>query len=78
MGCMELSSSSCAEIGVPIDLRWVSQGISGVAQRKPSQLSCMMGMGIDMKPMQGNWSSFQVFLGYSEQFHIPTVTSVSF
>ena len=33
MGCMELSSSSCAEIGVPIDLRRVSQGISGVAQR---------------------------------------------
>ena len=35
MGCMELSSSSCAEIGVPIVLRRVSQGISGVAQRKP-------------------------------------------
>ena len=31
MGCMELSSSSCAEIGVPIDLRWLYQGISGVA-----------------------------------------------
>ena len=43
MGCMELSLSSCAEIGVPIDLRRVSQGISGVAQRKPSQLTCMMG-----------------------------------
>ena len=34
MGCMELSSSSCAEIAVPIDLKLVSQGISGVAQRK--------------------------------------------
>ena len=45
MGCMELSSRSCAEIGVPIDLRRVSQGISGVAQRKASQLSCMMGNG---------------------------------
>ena len=31
MGCMELSSSSCAEIGVPIDLRCVSQGISVVS-----------------------------------------------
>ena len=30
-GCMELSSSCCAEIGVPLYLRWVSQGISGVA-----------------------------------------------
>ena len=45
MACMELSSSSCAEVGIPIDLRQVSQGISGVAQRKPSQLSCMMGKG---------------------------------
>ena len=45
MGYKELSSSSCGEIGVPIDLRQVSQGISGVAQRKPSQLSCMMGNG---------------------------------
>ena len=31
MVCMELSSSSCAEIGVPIDLPCVSQGISVVA-----------------------------------------------
>ena len=45
MGCMELSSNSCAEIGVPIGLRMVSQGISGVAQRKPSKLSSMKGKG---------------------------------
>ena len=43
MGWMELSSSSCAETAVPIDLRRVSQGISGVAQRKSSHFSCMMG-----------------------------------
>ena len=69
----------CAEIGVAIDSGWVSQGLSGVAQRKPSQLSSMMGKsGIALKPMQGNWSSFQVDLGYTELFHIPAVTSVSF
>ena len=45
MGCMKLSSSSCAEIRVPIDFRQVSQGMSGVAQKKPSLLSCMMGNG---------------------------------
>ena len=79
MGCMELSSSSCAAIGVPMDLRRVSQGISGVAQRKPSQLSCMMvNGGIALKPMQGNWSSLQIVLGYTELFDIPAVTSVSF
>ena len=31
LGCTELSSSCYAEIGVPLDLRHVSQGISGVA-----------------------------------------------
>ena len=33
---------------------------------------------ITLKPMQGNWSSFQVDLGYIELFDIPVVTSVSF
>ena len=31
MASMELSSSSCAEFGVPLDMRRVSQGITGVA-----------------------------------------------
>ena len=31
MGQTELSSSCCAEIGVPLDLRRVCHGISGVA-----------------------------------------------
>ena len=44
MGCMDLSSSFCAEVGVPIDLRRVSQGNSGVSQRNSTQLSCMMGI----------------------------------
>ena len=30
MGCPDLSSSCFTEIDVPIDLRWVSQGISGL------------------------------------------------
>ena len=34
--------------------------------------------GIALKPMHGNRSSFQVDLGYTEIFHIPAVTSVSF
>ena len=34
--------------------------------------------GIALEPMQGNWSSFQVDLGYTELFDIPAVTSVSF
>ena len=34
--------------------------------------------GIALKPMQGNWLSFQVYLGYTELFHISVVTSVTF
>ena len=33
---------------------------------------------IALKPVQGNWSSFKVDLGYTELFHIPAVTSVFF
>ena len=35
-------------------------------------------LGIALKPMQGNWSSFLVDLGNPDLFHIPVVTSVSF
>ena len=31
IGCMELSSCYCIEIDVPLDLRRVSQGVSGVS-----------------------------------------------
>ena len=34
--------------------------------------------GITLKPMQVNWSSFQVDLGYKELFRISSVTSGSF
>ena len=78
MGCMEISSSSCAEIGLPIGLRWVSQGISGVSQRKPPVVLYDGEGGIALNPMQANWSSFQVDLVYTELLHIPAVTSVSF
>ena len=31
MGCTELSSSCCTAVDVPLDLRWVAQGISRVS-----------------------------------------------
>ena len=34
--------------------------------------------GIALKPKQGDWSSFQVDLVYTELFDIPAVKSVSF
>ena len=34
--------------------------------------------GIALKPIQGNWLSFQVDLGYTELFDFIAVTSVSF
>ena len=78
MGCMELSSTSCAEIGVSINLRRVSQGISGVPMEAKPIVLYDGEWGIALKPIQGNWSSFQFDLGYTELCHIPAVTSVSF
>ena len=34
--------------------------------------------GIALKPIKGNWSSFQVDLSYLVLFHIPVLTSVFF
>ena len=34
--------------------------------------------GIALEPMQGNQASSRVDLGYTELFHIPAVTSMSF
>ena len=42
MWSMELSSSYCAEIGVPVVLKRVSLGISVVAERKTVHFYCMM------------------------------------
>ena len=78
MGCMKLYLSSCAKIGVPIDLRRGSQGISGVAKGRQAIVLYDGEWGLALKPMQGNWSSFQVDLGYTELFDIPAVASVSF
>ena len=78
MGCMELSSSSCAEIGVPIDLRRVSQGIWSCPKEAKPIVLYDGKWGIGLKLMQGNWSSFQVDLGCIELFHIPALKSVSF
>ena len=61
MGYMELSSSSCAEIGVPIDLRRVSQGISGVALKEFKPLVVYDGeQGIALEPMQRNRGNLEL------------------
>ena len=77
MGCMELSSSSCPEIGVPIDLiRVFSRNLWSCPKEAKPIVLYDGEWGIALKPMQGNWSSFKVDLGYTELFHIPEVTSV--
>ena len=45
MASRQLSSCSYAEIDVPLDWRWVYQGIFVVASSKTSHLSCRMGYG---------------------------------
>ena len=75
MGCMELSSGSCAEIGVSYRLK---TGVSGNLWSCPKEAMPIVlfdgERGIALKPMQGNWSSFQVDLGSGELFHISAVT----
>ena len=34
--------------------------------------------GMTLEPIQGNWALSRVDLGYTEQFRVPAVTSVSF
>ena len=56
MVCMELSLSSCAETGVPIDLRHVS-GNLGSCLKEVKPLVVYDGeQGIVLEPMQGNWA----------------------
>ena len=79
MGSMELSSSSCAEIGVLYRLETGVSGNLGSCPKEAKPIVLYDGeWGIALKPMQGIWSAFQVDLGYRELFHIPAVTSVSF
>ena len=57
-------------------------GVSGNLWSFPKKAKPMVlydgELGIALKPMHGNWSPFQVDLGYTELFHIPAVTSMSF
>ena len=60
MGCMELSSSFCAEIGVPID----ETGVSGNLWSCPKEAKPMVlydgEWGIALKPMQGIGRHFKL------------------
>ena len=51
MGCMELSSSSCAEIGVPIDLRRVLRESLELAKEAKPIVLYDGERGIALKPM---------------------------
>ena len=75
MGCTELSLSYCAEIGVPLDLRRISESLGLPKEGKPLVVSDVEHrMALD--PMQGNQASSRVDLAYTEQFRIPAVTSL--
>ena len=57
-------------------------GVSGNLWRCPKEAKPIVlydgKWGIALEPMHGNWSSFQVDLGYTKLFHIAAVTIVSF
>ena len=57
-------------------------GVSGNLWSCPKEAKpivlCDGEWGIALKPIQGNWLSFQVDFGYTEVFDIIAVTSVFF
>ena len=59
MGCMELTSSSCAEIGVPINFSLqtcVSGNFSSCLKEVKPLVVYDREQGIVLEPMQGNWA----------------------
>ena len=76
MGCMEHYLCSCAEIGVPLDLRLVSLGISVVSKGIRPLVMFDVEHGIAMEPMKGKWASSRADLGYTKLFYIPNESSV--
>ena len=65
MGCMELCSNCCAENCVPLDLRLVSQGISGVANEVMILVVYDVESRIDLEPVQGYRASSCDNMGYT-------------
>ena len=79
MGYMELSSSCCAEIGVPLDCE---TGVPGnlwscLEEVKPLVVY-VVECGMALEQRQGKQASSRVALGYTEIFIVPVVTSGSF
>ena len=54
MGCMELSSSSCAEIVVPINKACVSGNFGSCLKEVKPHVVFDGEQGIVLEPMQGN------------------------
>ena len=78
MWCMELSSRCCAEMNIHIDLRRVSQNLCNFLKEVKPLALYSVEHGIAMEPMKGKWASSRFYLGYTELFCIPAVTSVFF
>ena len=72
---MELSSSCCTDINIPIHLRRVSQGISRFLKELKPLVLYAVEHGIAMEQMWGKWASSRVDFGYTELFCIPELTS---
>ena len=75
MGCMELSSSSCTDINIHINLWRMSQAIS--VDSSISQATCTVCCGTrdSNGENEGKWASSCVGFGYTDLFCIPELTS---
>ena len=78
MWCMELSSRCCAEMNIHIDLRRGSENLCSFLKEVKPLLLYSVEHGIAMDPMKGKCASSRVYLGCTELFCIPAVTSLIF
>ena len=74
---MELSSSCCAELCVPLEVGWCSWGNLWSCLKEVKPLVVFDGeCGMALEPKQGNQASSRFDSGYKELFRVAVETSV--
>ena len=78
MGCTERFSCCSVEIAAPLFLRQSLRESLELPEEVKPIVVYDVKQGLALDPIQWNWDSSRVDLGYTELFHIPAVISVSF
>ena len=78
LGCTERFSCCSVEIAAPLFLRQSLRESLELPEEVKPIVVYDVKQGLALDPIQWNWDSSRVDLGYTELFHIPAVISVSF